>query len=162
MKHESRTKADALWALLIFGVFASCVLFVLLTGAKVYESLVSRNEESYTLRTASQYVVTRFRQGDSADNIFVSDFCGADALCIKSEIGDRQFVTRVYCYDGHLRELFTEAGGDFSPEDGEELIALENMSLNFSGGLLKAVLTEADGDKTELLLTLRSEREVAK
>lgn len=162
MGNKSNTKTDTLWALIMFGVFASCVLLVLLTGAKAYDSLILREEESYSLRTASQYVATRFRQGDSTGAITVSDFGGIDALCLSSDIDGRQFITRVYCHGGYLKELFTAADGDFEPEDGEQLIALEDMSLELSNGVLKAVLTEADGDVSELYLSMRSERKVAR
>ena len=53
---------DGLIALLLFGVFAVCVLVVLLTGADAYRRLTQRDEAAYDRRVCAQYMATRLRQ----------------------------------------------------------------------------------------------------
>ena len=102
-------KITDLLALTVFAAFAVCALVVLLSGAQVYQRLVQRGEDSFRLRTASQYVTTRVRQ---AENVTVADFDGCEALCIQEEIDGKVYVTRIYCYDGFLRELFCAQSAD--------------------------------------------------
>lgn len=154
---QKKSKITELMALVVFAVFAVCVLAVLLTGAEVYKNLVDRGEEDHASRTAAQYVTTRVRQ---AESVCVADFGGQDALEIREEIGGSVYVTRVYCHDGFLRELFASESGDFSPEDGEKVLQLQGLSLNLTGKVLTAGLRLPDGTEQTLTLYLRAGEEV--
>ena len=78
--------------LLLFGVFAVCVLIVLLTGAKAYRGLTERDRTAYDRRTCVQYIATKVRQGDVEGGVTVEPFGDTAALCMR-QYG---FVTRVY------------------------------------------------------------------
>ena len=97
---------DGLLALLLFGVFAVCVLAVLLTGARAYRGLTQRDQAAYSRRVCVQYIATRVRQADRAEGVSVEPFGEGDALVL-SEDG---YVTRVYHYDGYLMELYAKIG----------------------------------------------------
>lgn len=158
MKKEKRGhRFDGLIALVLFGVFAVCVLAVLLTGADAYRRLTDRDQSAYALRTCAQYVATRVRQADSLDAVTVEDFGGTQALVFAE--GD--FVTRVYCYDGWLMELYSETGTELGPEAGEKIIEAGGLALHLEAGLLEAAVTGADGRQARLLLSLRSGEEGA-
>lgn len=147
--------------LLLFGIFAVCVLFVLLTGADAYQRLVQRDQSAYSRRTVAQYITTRVRQADGLGQVSVGDFGGVDALMLTEEIDGLRFVTRVYCYDGNLCELFTLAEDAFEPGDGEGLLPAEKLELTLEDQILTAVITNADGTVEELILYLRSGEEAA-
>lgn len=133
MKRTS--KLTDLLALTVFAVFALCVLLVLLTGAKVYRNLVNAGGESYTARTAAQYVTTRVRQ---AQNVGLEDFGGCEALTITEIIDSETYITRVYCFDGWLRELYCAENAVLSPADGEKVMELEELSFSLEEGILTA------------------------
>ena len=137
------SKLTGLLALVVFALFALCVLGVLLTGAKGYEALVRRGGENYAVRTAAQYLSTRVRQGDCAGGIAVEDFGSQSALVLRQEIDGEPYLTRVYCYDGFLRELFTTETGSFSPEDGEKLLEMESLRFAAEGDSLSAQFVTA-------------------
>ena len=67
-----RHRMDGLLALLLFALFAACVLAVLLTGARAYRRLTLRDQASYNTRTCVQYVATRVRQADTAAGVEVA------------------------------------------------------------------------------------------
>ncbi len=150
---ERSGKLTGLMALLVFTVFALCVLRVLLTGAGVYERLVSRGEDQYSSRTTVQYLATRVRQ---AESVAVSDFGGIPALVLEEQAGTAAYVTRVYLYDGYLRELYSAASADLSPGDGEKVLPANSLSLSLENGLLTI---EAGGHT--LFLQVRSGKEVS-
>lgn len=153
---QRKAKITDLMALVVFAVFAMCILAVLLTGADVYKGLVSRGESSYAARTAAQYVTTRVRQTDRTEEISIEDFDGQDALVLREKIDETVYVTRVYCYDGYIRELFTPENGDFSPGDGEKVLEAEELSFELSEGMLTVKLLLRDGTERDLTLYLRS------
>ena len=146
---------DGLLVLLLFGVFAACVLSVLLTGAQVYSRLTQRDQAAYDRRTCIQYLATKVRQAEQGDQVSVSDFGGAQALVLGEEIDGAAYLTRVYCYGGWLRELFSADEAGFAPEDVEKLLPARELELSLADGLLTAVLTDSRGQTLSLTLALR-------
>ena len=143
-------------ALLLFGVFAACVLLVLLTGADAYRRLTERDQAAYDRRTCVQYVATRVRQADCAGGVSVSEFDGVPVLELHETIEGTDYVTLVYCYDGWLRELFAAADAGLDPEAGETVMEAQDLALSLEDGLLTVAVTDSRGTVNTLVLSLRS------
>lgn len=158
-KRPIQHQLNGLMALLLFGVFAACVLAVLLTGANAYRRLTQRDQAAYLRRTCVQYLATRVRQADSRDCVAVEDFDGADALILMETGGD--YATRIYCYDGWLMELYAAADADMEPQDGEKVLELGSLTLSLEDGRLTADVADQEGTTETLRLTLRSGEEAA-
>lgn len=146
---------DALAALLLFGVFAACVLAVLLTGADAYRRLTLRDQEVDHRRTCVQYIATRVRQSDRAGGIAVEDF-GGGALVLNA---DTDYPTWLYCQGGWLMELYCLAEERPGPEDGQPLMEVEELSFALEDGLLTVGVTLPEGESETLLLSLRGGEE---
>lgn len=154
MKRKTiRHHMDALAALLLFGVFAACVLAVLLTGADAYRRLTDRDQAAFDRRTAVQYLATRVRQADAAGGVAVEDFGGVTALVLNA---DTDYPTWLYCYDGQLMELYCYYEERPGPEDGSPLMALDGLGVSLEHGLLTLQVVREDGETDILLLSLRS------
>ena len=151
-----KSHIEGLVVLVLFGVFALCILAVLLTGAGAYGRLVKRQQTAYTERTVPQYIATKVRQADEAGAVHIDEFGGVESLEFTTVYGEDVYVTRIYCYDGYLRELFVSAEGNFKPEDGEKILAAQQVDFNLTAGCLRIGITSTDGDVTEQILTLRS------
>ena len=123
MKHKY-SKVTEILALLTLAVFALCILLVLLTGATVYRDLVDQAEKSHTHRTALRYLTTRVRQ---AESVTVADFQGCDALLLEETVSNETYVTRIYCWDSCLRELYSSAETELAPEDGDPLLEADQF-----------------------------------
>lgn len=149
-RHKNLLLATA--ALLVLAVFAVGVLGTLLGGAGIYRRLVSRDRAGFDRRTALQYITTRVRQAPG--QVSVAAFGDGDALLLRQITDDGIYLTRVYCFDGWLMELFSAETGDFSPQDGEKLLPAEALNLALTGGLLRVGLTDSSGTVHELYLQL--------
>ena len=150
------SKITGLLTLVVLALFALCILGTLLTGAKGYEALVRRGEDTYAARTAAQYLATRVRQSDAEGTLSLADFGGERALVLRQELEGEVYLTRIYCHGGYLRELFTVQSGSFSPEDGEKLLELDSLDFVQEGNTLSAHLVLADGQSQTLRWYLRS------
>jgi len=82
--------------LVLFAVFALCILAVLLTGAGAYGRLVERQQSAYTERTVPQYIATKVRQADETGAIRIGEFGGVESLELTNEYGGEEYVTRIY------------------------------------------------------------------
>lgn len=153
MKNKTvKHQMDGLAALVLFAVFAACVLMVLLTGAGAYRRLTDRDQAAYNKRTCVQYIAARVRQADSQDGVAVEDFGGVTALVLGA---GGEYVTRVYCHEGWLMELYSETETDLGPEDGEQLMEMESLGLSLEGRLLTASITAPGGGLSTLRIALR-------
>jgi len=144
---------DGLITLVSFAVFAVCVLAVLLTGASAYRRLTARDQSAYDRRVGIQYVTAKVRHADSGHSIAVEDFDGVDALVLGA---GGEYITRIYCYDGYLTELFSAASDSLSPGDGERIMAVGGLSFSLEDSLLSITVTDVHGEDSALILSLRS------
>ena len=156
MKNNNMERSvSTLAALLMFALFAVGILSVLLSGAGVYQRLTQRDQISYDSRTCTQYIATKLRQVPAPGAVAVADFGDGDALVIRETINQEEYLTRIYCHDGWLMELFTGTGGGFSPEDGEKILPLDGMSVEREGSLLTISLSGEDGVAWDLTVSIR-------
>ncbi len=147
--------------LLLFCIFAGSVLLVLLIGARDYQRLTERDQRGFDQRTAVQYLASRVRAADRARGVAVGPFDGENqeqTLFLYETVDGERYCTRVYCYDGYLRELFAGEEDSFSPEDGEKILKAQQLKLNMTDHVLALSITAGDGTEQELSLTLRSGR----
>lgn len=158
-QHSRKHDLGGLLVLLLFAVFAVCILSVLLTSADTYRRLSGRDQGSYDRRTAAQYITTKVRQADRQGAVSVRSFDGQAALVLGEEIDGEQYETLIYYYDGYLRELFTSAGGEMLPEDGEKIMEAGSFLVydhEPAEGRLSLRIQASDGTWEELTLCLRA------
>lgn len=153
---------ESLVVLLLFTVFAATLLLVLFAGANSYRRVAERGSDSYNRRICAQYIAAKVRHGDREGAVFVGGFSepdhddGISTLYLRQEFEGETYDTRIYWYDGAVRELFAETNGTFAPQDGTEV--LQTSTLKFHQE--ENILTVETGTET-LVLSLRSGREVA-
>lgn len=126
---EQNTKLhmSALLPLVVFALFAVCVLSVLLTGANVYQRLTQRDRDSYQ----------RAHRGPVPGHPGASGPWPGDghrpaghapALAFSQEEGGEVYTTWVYCHDGWLMELYAQPDSGLGPEDGRRYCPLNSWS----------------------------------
>ena len=181
MKEQTKkSNLTALAPLLLFVIFTICILTVLLTGADIYQKISQRDQNSFQRRTAVQYLTTRLRQSDAEKMVFVGDFStgtadsaensgnfgsgsatAGDTLFLREELNGRTFYTRIYCHDGYLCELFSEAGLETAKRFGQPILEVNALHFTIQGNLLYVEIEYADSTVETLMLHLRSGEEAA-
>ena len=139
--------------LLLFGVFAVCILVVLLSGTSVYDRLTRRDEAVFDSRSAVQYLATRVHQAENADavSLRIGEDGGA-VLCIRQAYGDEMYETLLYCREGWLFELFEESGADVDTFAGEKILPVESLAGSYDNGLLTLSIKDVNGEQQVVLL----------
>ncbi|MDR0273270.1 MAG: DUF4860 domain-containing protein, partial [Clostridiales bacterium] len=115
-------KTDNVFVLVIFLIFASSVLLVLIFGGSTYRRIAEISQDGSDERILLSYVRTKIRTGDVGGSISVENFHGISALSIEENFDERSFVTYIYLHDGWVRELFFENGENFFPDDGTPIV----------------------------------------
>lgn len=157
MKREgNKFQTEKVLVLVLFAVLAVCVILVLLTGAGVYGRLTERGQAAYERRTVPQYIATKIRQADCEGAVSVSRIEDTDTLQLTERIDEKRYLTRIYCYEGFVREFFSAEDVVFEPAAGEKLMEAEQMCFSLEDGSLLVTVRQRNGVMTEQRLTLRS------
>lgn len=156
MKKGTNNQTEKVLTLVLFLVLAICMVLVLLTGTKVYKRLTERGKDSYENRTVPLYIATKVRQADCDGGVTTELSKGISVLRLNETIDGVAYITRIYCYDGYVRELFTAEETSFYPEAGERILPAEEVTFTVEGGCLKVTVKQANEITSEQLLTLRS------
>lgn len=157
MDHKKCSGLSTVAALLVLAVFAVGIVGVLLGGVSAYQRLTQRDQAAYDSRTAAQYLTTKLRQASGSGAVSMGSFGAGDALIIGEEWEGVSFVTRIYCHNGWLMELYSLAEGTFSPEDGQKVIPMDSLQIHQQGQLLTLTLTHGQQSRQVLFALEKGE-----
>ena len=149
-------------ALRTAAVFSLCALFAVLAmgltllASSVYRSTAADADQNYTQRAALSYLVNQIRRSDETSCVALTEFGGSDAIALTERLDEAEYITLLYCYDGQLRELYTEKGTELTPADGTAILALERISLLEEDGLVRVTAEDKDGNLFAASVALRS------
>jgi len=151
--------ADAVFALILFCAFAVSMLMVLMTGAQAYQGVRNRVENHYSEDTVVSYIAMKLRHYDAEDcNVTVSKIAGNDALIMTETISGNEIITAIYFHEGFVKELYAEASYEFTPDDGTNILAAQEISITKSdNGVISVRCVGTGGSVAETKLALRSE-----
>lgn len=158
---NNRHVVDVLFVLALFGVFAASALLLVTIGASVYKQTVSNMEQSFSDRTSYSYLVEKIHQNDIYDAIEIGELEGSPALVLTQRLGEEEYCTYLYLYEGYLMELFTRknsfAGTDLRPA-GQNIMPLSGFTLEApASGLIKITIDTGNGSPITLYTALRSD-----
>ena len=155
---------DVLFTLVLFSIFATTALLVVVIGVNVYKSTVTGMENNFTARTSLSYIAEKVRQNDVADGVELAEIGteNTPALLLKQTYGETAVETYIYLYNGNLTELLCTAGTPPDPALGQPVLALETFALSLEGSLLTVTAAGPGAEVQSLNLHLQAAGETAK
>lgn len=149
---------DAIFMLVLFGVFAVSVLMTLGSGAQAYRGIAASLENHYEERTCVSYIATKVRHNDRGGNISITEFGDGSALAIQETIAEDEYCTLIYSWQGQVMELFTALPLELGPDAGLPIIGAKAVDFSTAkDGLLKIHCTGSSDKVSTLFLSLRSQ-----
>ena len=140
---------------LLFFLFACCMFFVLISGAKSYKNVTAVMEEQFSVNTCISYVTAKVRHYDSEGAVMIGEIGDTDALLLKEKIKGEEYLTYLYCYDGSLMELFCSADMEVLPIDGQQIMDLDSLELSAEEDVVH-FSCEINGKQAETSVYLQS------
>ena len=132
---------SGVFVFLLLGIFAIFSTIMVVMGAKAYRGMVEKADVHNSIRVASSYIRTMLRSNDETGVLRGEDVNGIQTITMENDYGDI-YVTRIYLYDGKLREWFALAEIPFEPANGETVCSLDTMQAELKDGLLHVVVSE--------------------
>lgn len=125
--YKGRTLADtasAVGSMLLFVLFAVCMLMAVAVAADTYSRIKSGYQQSFGAAASIKYISNKLRASDSVTLL-------ENGAAIESGGA----VSVIYCEDGALYEKNELPGGDLSPEGGDRISQADGLSITECGGL---------------------------
>ncbi len=151
---KSSHAISGVFVFMLLGIFAVFSTIMVLLSAKAYRGVVDKAAMHNSMRVASSYIRTMLRSDDESGVLRIEDAEGVQTITMENDYGDI-YVTRIYVYDGKLREWFAMKEIPFLPGNGETVCDLDSMDAEISDGLLKVKLEE-NGEEMEVYFAPRS------
>lgn len=151
---KSSHAISGVFVFLLLGIFAVFSTVMVLMGAKAYRGMVDRSVTHNSIRVASSYIRTMLRSNDESGVLRVEDVDGLQTITMENDWGDI-YITRLYLYDGYLREWFAMKEIPFEPKNGETVCVLDSMQSEMKDGLLHVVVSE-NGTEMDIYFAPRS------
>ena len=145
---------SGVFVFLLLGIFAVFSTVMVLLGARTYKTTSERTQAHNEGRVAAAYVRSMVRADDETGVITLEDLDGISTVTMRYVYDDEAYLTRLFVYDGSLRELFAAEEYEFDPEQGEIVCPLDSMTARVQDGLLTISLT-AEGRQTDVDIALR-------
>lgn len=142
---------------LLLGVFAVFSTLMVLLSAQFYRTSVDQTRVHNERRVLCSYLMNVVRGNDVADAVRVTQIDGIDVLALGLEEDGERYETRIYCYDGALRELFTDAAQPFEPEYGEVICQARRFTPSLKDGLLEMRAQDGAGEEHLLHVALHGD-----
>lgn len=156
MRGEKTHSVQALVCLLLYGLFALLSLLLVLIGAHVYKGITDGAETRSGWRASLAYVANKVRAADSAGAVRLEEQDGLPVLVLSPSGEAARYETRIYYYDGVLRELLQRTGGAFSPDKGEPVAVLEGFALRQETPDLLVLEASNGGETHTMHIALRT------
>ena len=146
---------------LLFFLFACCMFFVLISGAKSYKNVTAVMEEQFSINTCISYVTAKVRHYDSEGAVIIGKIGDTDALLLKEMIDGEEYLTYLYCYDDSLMELFCSADMEVYPIEGQKIMELDSLELSTEDDLIhfSCEINEKQASTSVLLQSGKGESE---
>ena len=161
---EGKHAVNGLLTFLIYGIFALFSLLLVVIGARVYKNIVSNcrqfvstGNENTEIRSSFSYVANKVRMSTRASgSVCIEEKDGLEVLVLASAV--EGYETRIYYYDGALRELYQASEQPLSPGMGEKLMELSEFRIEETDtGHLVLYAADSKGDERSLHLYIEGE-----
>ena len=154
-KRDVSHTVSGAFVFLLLGLFAVFSTVTVLLGARAYRNISASTGVNSAQRISSSYLRSMLRADDEAGAVYTEKTDGIETLVMKNVYDGEEYLTRIYVYDGYLREWFTEADMPFEPENGETVCPAEEMTAAEEDGLIR-IRVKTDGVFHEIRCAQRS------
>ena len=141
---------------LLLGVFAVSGTVMVLLGAGAYRSSGERADRHNTDRIIASFVRSMVRSSDEAGAVTAEEDAGIQTVTLAYDDGEDVYLTRLYVYDGMLRERLYTAGEAFEPEMGNEICAAQAMQARIDRDVLHVRIQNDLGEWIDVDVALRA------
>ena len=132
---------------------STCVLIA--AGYGSFSRMSEFQDECLNTRVAMNYVSMHIRRFDAENSVRIDEYPMGTCLVLSEDIEGEKYETRIYLYNGYLRESFVSAESPFNEEYGFEIIQLDSFAIERENNVIEIELANG-ASRRNMTLTLMS------
>ena len=143
--YKGRSLADtvsAMGSMLLFLIFAVCLLVMIASAASTYARISSGFDRTFSTSASLRYVSNKIREATSCEIIG-----GGSGLALESG----GIVCVIYSADGAMYEKSLPAGSEPTADGGDRIFDIGSMEITENGGLY-TITVKADGESSAVMV----------
>lgn len=159
MINVNKTKHFTFQFIFIMFLFLLIVILsvlIILLGRDIYSTINRDRAANYDKRVSLSYVANKIRQSDKENSVRIENLNGENAVVINETYDNEDYETWIYFYDNAIYEMFTDAGREFSPDDGMKVLGVESFAIEKLKDNLYKFTAKVNEESAELVLNLYS------
>ena len=156
-KSRSTHSISDAFTFLLIGSFAVFSMVIVVLGVRAYRNTEQKTSAHNEYRILSSYVRSMVRAADGNARFRAEIVDGQRVLTMEEDYDGDRYLTRLYCYDGKLREWFSDAQNPFDPKDGEEICSAKSFTAEVTEGFLTVRMQSGSGERIDIRIALYSE-----
>lgn len=151
---KSRHSIDVFFVLCVFLICAVSLLGMLFIGIRTQKKINLNTEDNFDMRTSLLYISNKAKHFNEVGKISVGNLNGENILIFEEEIDNSVYTTKVYMYNGHLMELFTEKDYEISLDAGSVITEIESFEVKvLKDGLVEILVESLQGKKSSVFIS---------
>ncbi len=132
MKKNTAEVVNTVSSLILFLIFAVCMLIILASAANTYASINAGFDREFNSSASLRYISNKIR---SADDTVI--FGEGNGIAVKNG----NVTTVIYCSGEGLYEKSVSSEKDITPSGGEKIFSMSALSVKFSDDLYNITVT---------------------
>lgn len=151
---EKKHSINLVFTLALLGIFALSALFVAVLGAQVYGRTADQMNDNYNTRISLVYITEKIRQCPGKD-IDIKEVEDSQALVLTQKIDGKEYESWIFTSDGKLREVMVPKGEKVNASDGQDIMEINNFSLERKGNLLDINVFDEYGESSTVTISVK-------
>lgn len=133
-------------SLILFALFVCALLLALVSGIRIYSSLVDEQNEAEQMRFANGLIVNSVKSMDAYGSVESGIGPEGESLILVQHLEGGVFETRFYGYRGNVVMEYTSSENEIDPDNATKILESDTFEFEISKGLLTVSTDEGDTD----------------
>lgn len=157
LRKSSAPTIDMVFILALLAIFGITSFFVIMIGAKQYQSIADGMSDNYENRTISSYLEEKMNQSDISGSCSIVTLNSVDALALTQTINEKSYTTYFYSFNGYLWEITVTSDTAITLGSGQKIIESGPIAIKaLSSNLYQFTITSTSGDSYSQLVSFNS------
>ncbi|MCR5144491.1 MAG: DUF4860 domain-containing protein [Lachnospiraceae bacterium] len=129
MEQSLKKRLQSFLPIILFVVFAICLMGLTVLSARVYEQVQKERNVNFAETTCADYIRTKVGNYDELEKVDIGSFGEGDAIYLYETIDGETYETILYVFDGYLMEQYQQASSEVLAGAGNKIMEADDLEI---------------------------------
>lgn len=123
--------SQVVFSLMLFLMFVIGGFLMISYSGNIYKNIINESEKREAIQIPLAYISEKINKAKNKDYVSIESIDGIDVLII----GNEEYYTCIYNFDGYLKELNINDLNSFKKEAGTSIYKVDKLTMTYLNGL---------------------------